>query len=636
MSVLNLAKKASLMVTVVATISALSASTIDRSRALVGDAMTPLPPGAIKIEGHLGAQIDLAIRNRVAAQDVEALLRPFRDRRDHDEWRSEFWGKWITSAIAAWCYNGDQKLRGKIDEAVSALIATQTPDGYIGTYPAGDHLQRWDIWGRKYTLLGLLAWHGQTGDPAALNAARKEADLLLSEVGPGKASPFTNDMWHGMASSSVLEPMVLLFRRTGDIRYLEFANYLVNLWATPEGPDLLRKALDDVPVFKMFPGPEKIVKGYHDNGKSKAYEMMSCYEGLTELYRSTGNAEYRMAAAKVFANIRDSEITICGSGSDWERWCDGRRRQAEPWQKGMETCVTVTWMKFGAQLLRLTGESTYADEIEIAMFNALLGAQSIDGAWWCGDTPLAGIKEPAEAQCGVQQNCCVANGPRGLMLLPIIAVMSADDGPVINLYGKIRASAELPSGGMVDLVQESDYPVSDTIRIRIGLVEPRKFTLSLRIPYWSEDNSLSVNGITENNPVPKSYVKLTRIWRPGDVVTLRLDLRARLIRSPAGGNYVAVMRGPILLARDTRISSSDVDGPVSLQGEKTGFIDATQVAVNTAKYLWLIFDVPLTTSANVPHSSVLMCDFSSAGNTFTSKSKYRVWMPLTLNVRPSP
>ncbi|MEJ1973050.1 MAG: beta-L-arabinofuranosidase domain-containing protein [Lacunisphaera sp.] len=225
--------------------------------------------------------------------------------------------------------------------AVAGLIATQTSDGYIGAYPEGGHLQRWDIWGRKYALLGLLAWFDATGDPAALNAAKREADFLLAEVGPGKASPFTRDMWNGMASGSVLEPMVLLYRRTGERRYLDFANYLVQAWTQPDGPDLLNKALADTAVYDMFPKPKAVVKDYHDHGKSKAYEMMSNYEGLLELYRVTGDARYLTAVKNVHASIRDTEITIIGSGSDWERWYGGKTRQTETWSKGMETCVTA-------------------------------------------------------------------------------------------------------------------------------------------------------------------------------------------------------------------------------------------------------------------------------------------------------
>ncbi len=596
----------------------------ERVKPKVADMQSPLRPGAVQIQGFLGQQIDLCITNRVEAQVVEDLLRPFRARQDVNEWRSEFWGKWVTSAIAAYRYTRDPKLKEIIDRAVNGLLDTQAPDGYIGSYPDNGHRKAWDIWGRKYTLLGLLAWYDVTGEKKILDAACRQADFLLGEVGPGKASPFENDMWQGLASSSILEPMALLYRRTGRSEYLEFCEYLIQLWPTPNGPDILRKALADVPVFAMFPGPKPVMKGYGDGGKSKAYEMMSCFEGLAELYRVTGNPTYREAVRKVYDNIENTEITIIGSGSDWERWCDGQRRQTLPWHIGMETCVTATWIKFSAQMLRLTGESRYADEIELATYNALLGAQGEDGTWWTHHSPLAGTKEKAPPQCGMNQNCCVANGPRALMLLPQIAVMSDALGPVINLYGQISAEVELPSGNHVRLEQVSDYPQNAVVQMRVTPEKTEAFVLKLRIPAWSEKTLLTINGRTQSVK-PGTYASVRRTWKPGDEVKLTLDLRARLVPAPGDASQVAVTRGPLVLARDQRLESSDIDLPALLKPDRNGFIGATLVTEAKPKNIWMRFDVPL---AGAKGAFIPMCDFASTGKTWTKVDKYRVWIPL--------
>src|SRR3954471_23873071 len=91
--------------------AALATEVAEKIAPLARDVLAPLPPGGVKLGGHLGAQIDLSVRARVAAQDVDEIVAPFRMRRDKTEWRSEFWGKWITSAIAAWRYSGDETLR---------------------------------------------------------------------------------------------------------------------------------------------------------------------------------------------------------------------------------------------------------------------------------------------------------------------------------------------------------------------------------------------------------------------------------------------------------------------------------------------------------------------------------------------
>ena len=92
-----------------------------------------------------------------------------------------------------------------IQGAVSGLLATQTPDGYISNYSKDAQLQHWDIWGRKYTLLGLLAYYDISSDSKVLDAAKKLADHLLTQVGPGKADIVKTGNYRGMPSSSILE-----------------------------------------------------------------------------------------------------------------------------------------------------------------------------------------------------------------------------------------------------------------------------------------------------------------------------------------------------------------------------------------------------------------------------------------------
>ena len=188
-----------------------------------------------------------------------------------------------------------------------------------------------------------------------------------------------------MAASSVLEPITQLYVRTGNKKYLDFAEEIVRQWEDKsiDGPQLISKS--DLPVGERFPKPEKSWYGWEQG--QKAYEMMSCYEGLTELHRLTGKPLYREAAEKTWQSILDTEINIAGSGAAMEAWFGGKALQAIPINHFQETCVTATWIKFSQQLLRLTGEAKYADAIEIAFYNALLGAMRPDGSDWAKYTP---------------------------------------------------------------------------------------------------------------------------------------------------------------------------------------------------------------------------------------------------------
>jgi len=152
----------------------------------VSDLLNTIPQNQLKLGGYIGGKTDLIINKRVVAQDYDYLVEPFRHKNETRLWQMEFWGKWMLGAVAAWEYTDDAVLMEQMSRSVSSIIETQLPNGYIGNYPAENQLTNWDIWGRKYVLLGLLRFHDITNDKKALEAAQRAADYLLSQVGPGK------------------------------------------------------------------------------------------------------------------------------------------------------------------------------------------------------------------------------------------------------------------------------------------------------------------------------------------------------------------------------------------------------------------------------------------------------------------
>lgn len=576
-----------------------------QSRRRVADSLLPIPLRDVQLGGYLGRKLGLCIRNRILAQNPEKLVEPFRHRGERQCWQNEFWGKWFLSAAAACEYRRDQDCRDRLRRSVHEILATQTPDGYIGNYAPDARLKSWDVWGRKYTLLGLLAWFDMTSDSAALEGARRLADHLLTEVGPGKADIVRLGLYRGMASSSVLEPVVQLYRRTNDDRYLQFAEYIVSRWSSPQGPRLIEKAR--VPVAERFPRPKKWWSW--ENGE-KAYEMMSCYAGLLELYRETGVPACLSAALQTFESIRDTEINVAGSGSAEECWYGGKARQTQPAHHTMETCVAASWMQLCHHLLRITGDSRFADEIERTAYNALLAAMTPDGSSFAMYGSLEGIRELGPAQCGMQMSCCLANGPRGLMLLPQTAVMMSAEGPVVNLYCQGVWRFHLPSGTTCRLEVKTDYPSSGQVDIVLRPARPESFPLRLRIPAWSVATSLAING-SQVNFRPGTYAVLRRHWKPGDRVRLRLDMRGRILRL---GQYAAVVRGPVVLARDIRLGQPAI-------AERVAGLPGDYVSLGSVPA------PPGIEMAFAAGNGLLLCDYASAGSSWDSRSRFRVWMP---------
>lgn len=595
----------------------------------ITDRMVTYAPSSVKIEGYLGEKMDLVIRKRIMAQDAGHLIEPFRHKEETRLWQSEFWGKWIQSAIAAYRYNHDPELLKIIEGAVAGLLETQMPDGYIGNYSDEAALQHWDIWGRKYTLLGLLAYYDLTSDMDVLRAAARLADHLLTQVGPGKADIVKTGNYRGMPSSSILEPVVYLYRRTGDIKYLEFAKYIAAQWETPDGPKLISKALAGVPVSDRFPHPSSWWS--YENGQ-KAYEMMSCYEGLLELYRVTGEPDYLKAVEAAVKNIISAEINIAGSGSAFECWYSGINHQTEPAYHTMETCVTMTWMKLCFSLLRLTGNPEYADQIELSAYNALMASLRYDGNEIAKYSPLGGVRHAGEEQCGMHINCCNANGPRAFMMLPSFSVTGAAGEIFVNLYGK--GSAEIPVGKKNSLTidQVSDYPASDSINFVISPEKPAEFAVCFRIPSWSRNTIIEVNGARISDIKTGSYSRISRTWNRGDRVLIKMDLSARLLKQ---NGHQAIIRGPVVLARDSRFGDGFI-GESAVISAKEGIVSLETVS-NKPDNVWMAFRAGLVLGTDLEGEfrqprPVSFCDFASAGNTWGEESRYRVWIPQTLNV----
>jgi DUF1680 family protein len=481
-------------------------------------------------------------------------------------------------------------------------------------------------------MLGLLAYYDLTKDPKSLLAARNEADFLIKEIGERNLPIVKMGNHRGMAASSVLEPICLLYARTGDKKYLDFAEEIVRQWETPDGPQLISKAGTD--VSKRFPKPTANWYGWEQG--QKAYEMMSCYEGLLELYRLTGKNIYKEAVEKTWQNILDTEINITGSGSSTEAWFEGKKLQTLPISHYQETCVTATWIKFSQQLLRLTGEAKYADAIEQTFYNTLLGSMNHDGSDWAKYTPLAGQRLEGTEQCGMGLNCCTASGPRGLFTFPLTTVMSAKEGFQVNFFATGKYTLTTPGKQKLEMVQETDYPVTGRISLSLKLPKPEDLTLWLRIPAWSLKSSLTVNGEAVSGILPGQYAKIVRKWQSSDVVVLNLDMRARVLTHGDFPKNKVIVRGPIVLSRDSRLSNVAIESVLKPLADKEGYIEL-KPAVSPKSEIWMEFRAPFMPESYKEKGGdpvwVELCDYASAGNAKEGHPFFKVWLPQLLDPR---
>ncbi len=572
------------------------------------DTLEVLSPSAIHLDGWIGKRVSANESNRLLNVDTEPLLQGFRKKPGTHPWIGEHIGKWLHAATLAWSYTGDPRLKSKLDKAVVELVKAQEPDGYLGTYVPNERFglfngADWDVWSHKYNLIGLLTYYQYTSNKPALNACRKMGDLLIHTFGPGRQSILSAGTHMGMAATSVLEPIVLLYRTTGDQRYLNFAKYIVQSWDEPNGPRILSTLQTVGQVNKTANG--------------KAYEMLSNLVGLCELARATGDHRYLTPVMNAWKDIVSKRLYLTGSashgehfGADYELPNDGASAIAE-------TCVTTTWIQLNLQLLRFTGDTQYANELEKSIYNHLAAAQDPKGGDWCYYTPLKG-KKPYDA--GI--TCCHSSGPRGMALVPTTAYLIEHVGNVdrllVNTYETSSVKTKL-GGQEVFIEQQSKFPANGKSTLVVHTTHASKFSLGIRQAPWSTPIVLRINGHKASYKTVKGWATIAiRKWSNRDRVEIQFSIRPQIIEGDHGNQGTSAVKwGPFVMA---------YDGAFNPNLSKPG---STALAAHpNFRYASKGQSIKLSTAISSPAFAgaklATFVPFADAGST---GGTYRVWLP---------
>ena len=521
----------------------------------IRDQFVPAPFDRQHIEGLLGERMRVNLEGRLLHVDEKALIDCFQHRPGPQAWSGEHAGKFLHAAANAWLYTGDDRLKQLMDRIARNLIAAQLPDGYLGTYTDDQRWTSWDVWVHKYDLIGLLSYYQATGYQPALDAAGKIGDLMVRTfgTGPGQRDIIAAGTHVGMAATSILEPMVNLYRATGNRKFLDFCDYLVHAWDQPNGPKVAASLLAKGSVFQT--------------ANAKAYEMMSNLVGLVELYRLTGKAEYLKPAEIGWQDIVAHRLYLTGTTSAGEHFHEDDVLPGEESSSVGEGCATVTFLQLTWQLLRITGEAKYANELEHTVYNALLGAQDPRTGDICYFTPLNGKKSP-----GPGINCCVSSEPRGISMIPQLAWGRRQNGVAIVLYAPGRFSVDT-SSGEVAIESKTAYPLDGAVELTVRPAKAASLPLYLRVPSWTAKYEARVDGRVYKG-VPGEYLTIDRTWQPGDSVKIEIDLTTRIV--PGGPSYpysVAVERGPQVLALEGTINRNLLD--LQAAGPRTAAVQLT-------------------------------------------------------------
>jgi len=605
------------------------------------------------------------------------FVQQFKEDADHEGgWRGEYWGKMMRGACFVYAYSRNSELYQVLTDTIKDMLTAQDENGRISSYAIYHEFEAWDIWSRKYVLLG-MQYYLEICEDAELSAQVldsmcRQADYILSKLGSPEDGKLlitkATRHWRGLNSTSILEPIVRLYHLTKEQKYLEFASYIVDCGGT-DVVNIFDLAYED----KLYPYQYPV---------TKAYEMTSCFEGLLEYYYVTKEEKYRTCIINYANKILESDFTIIGCcGCTHELFDHSTVRQANTnnGEKMQETCVTVTLMKFFCELFLLTGDSKYVDAFEISFYNAYLGSINTEKViepslleehpeWSIEPLPfdsyspltagtrgngIGGLKLMSDNH---YYGCCACIGAAGLGLVPQMALINKGNGIILNLYMDGNMQTTTPTGNQLMIRTETSYPVSGKIKISLAMDKPEHFEVQIRIPLWSQKTNLTVNGTCLELDqaalsVNKGYVFLDRLWNTNDNIVLDLDMRTVYIKpisyghqilmnqviwganyivptydeeDPIAKNHCALRRGPVVLAQENRLGYS-VDEPVDILVREDGYVDAAFPEMEIAPYEHILeLEIPLANGEKMH-----VTDYASAGKLWTQESKMAAWMLIT-------
>jgi len=383
----------------------------------IKDLFTSIPFQNQQQHGYLGSRMTRNLEERLLKIDEPRTLDGYLQQPGHHPWAGEHIGKYLETACNVWKYTGDKRLKTQMDRMMYELVNSQLQDGYLGTYIPAEYWTSWDVWSHKYNLYGLLAYYKSTGYKPALDACKRMGDLLCTTFGnkQGQRDLILAGTHLGMAATSVLDPMVELYKYTGEKKYLDFCYYILDAWEQHNGPKIISALLATGKVTKV--------------GNGKAYEMLSNFVGLTNLYRVTGNEKLLKPMLIAWKDIVTNRLYISGTTSSHEYFQEDAILPAGSNDNMGEGCVTTTWIQFNQQLLAITGDLKFLEQIEKSVYNHLLGAENPETGCVSYYTPLMDQKPYT---CYI--TCCQSSVPRGIAMVPYFTFGNIKNVPTVMMY----------------------------------------------------------------------------------------------------------------------------------------------------------------------------------------------------------
>ena len=492
---------------------------------------------------------------------------------------SDIW-KIMEAASYTLAWREDTVLTQKLDELISLYAEAQADDGYINQmymlpvdHPQSPEKYRQGRYGRELQFEGTIdewakgigqlyssghlfeaaaAHYRATGKRNFLQIAIGMADRIYREFPPGEPINYADHPQAGIG-------LIKLYEVTGDRKYLQLADHIVHHGHHGRPPDL---------------GNRESWKPIEQQRKAwgHAVRINYLYSAATDLCRYLDQPNTRAALDSLWHSIVDRRIYVTGGiggPAHAEQLADDYVLDNRSCY--CECCSNIAHGQWNHRLNLLYGDAAYADMVEIEAYNAGLAGISLKGTEYFYANKLAvGKQGRSGPHSGVRKRylfCCPAKLPGFVAGISRWIYARDARGLYVNLYVSGSATIDLPDCS-VGLTQKTSFPWKGLVAITVEPNHPGTFDLCLRIPGWAQgrpfpsdlyrfddasgvDWIVKINGdIMEVTDLDKGYVRVSRLWKSGDRVELRLPMPVRRIYACENVKHdrgsVTLMRGPIV------------------------------------------------------------------------------------------
>lgn len=466
--------------------------------------------------------------------------------------------KWIEAAAYSLALYPDEKLSETVDELIDKIAAAQDEDGYLDTYfTIKDRDKRWknlleghELYCSGHMMEAACAYYEATGKKKLLDVMEKNAEHIYKH--------FITEKNEGAPGHPEVElALMKMYRTTGNKKWLQLAEHFIN--ERGEDPYFYEKeaAKRDWTVW----GNDPTAHDYQQSGKpvraqsdatGHAVRAVYLYTGMAQLSAKSGDNALYDACKRLWESITRRRMYVTGGiGSTVLGEAFSVDYDLPPDTAYAETCASIGLMFFANAMLKneLIGE--YADVMETAFYNTVLGGMQLDGKRFFYVNPLevvpgiSGVSPTHRHDLPVRPKwyacaCCPPNVARLITSFGCYAYGENSDMSFCHMY----ADGEIKFENGMELVCKTNYPYDMTVNYSVI----KGGRLAIRIPGWSDTFTLALNGEKQELKPINGYVIIA--VKDGDEAKLVLSDTPHFVypsvKIPAVSGMAAIRRGPLV------------------------------------------------------------------------------------------